>query len=73
MERSGVPVARWLANVASMGLDLRLSIAARDDPVDLRRAVRMGLKLKNRDMTDALILGASSKIFSSYNDLGHAL
>jgi len=29
--------------------------------------------LKNRDMTVALILGASLKIFSSYNDLRHAL
>jgi hypothetical protein len=74
MERSGVPVARGLVvNVASRGWDLRLSIAARDCEVDVRRAARVGLGLKNRDMTVALILGASLKIFSSYNDLRHAL
>ena len=36
---------------------------------DMRRNFLGGLLLKNRDMTEALILGASLKIFSTYNDL----
>ena len=68
--RSGVPARRWLADTVSrMALDSRLSIGLSERPMDLRRDFRMGPGLKNRDMTVALISGASLKIFSSYKGL----
>jgi hypothetical protein len=45
----------------------------RDDARVGRRNFLLGLQLKNRDITVALILLASLKIFSSYNDLRRGL
>ena len=59
--------------VSRMALDSRLSIGMKDRAMDLRRNFRVGLGLKNRDMTVALILGTSLKIFSSYNELCRTL